>query len=95
MDAVTKLNEGVVDYAIVDVLLAQAILAQDAYSSLVINEGIEIDVEYYAVGFAKGSELTAKVNMAFEFFAQTGYLQKLATKYNLATSVITDFSAQK
>ncbi|MBR5192489.1 MAG: transporter substrate-binding domain-containing protein [Clostridia bacterium] len=95
MDAITKLNEGLCDYAIVDVLLANAILEQSAYSDLVLNQSVEIGVEYYAIGFAKGSELTAKVNATLEFFAQTGYLQKLATKYNLATSVITDFSSQK
>ena len=95
MDAVTKVNEGLCDYAIVDVLLANAILAEGGYSNLVINDGFDIPAEYYAIGFAKDSELTAKVNATLEFFAQTGYLQKLATKYNLATSVITDFSSQK
>ena len=95
MDAVTKLNQGLCDYAIVDVLLANAILEQSTYSDLVINQGINIAVEYYAIGFAKNSELTAKVNATLEFFAQTGYLQALAQKYNLATSVITDFSSQK
>ena len=95
MDAVTKVNEGICDYAIVDVLLAEAILAGSGYSGLVINDGLEIGVEYYAIGFAKGSELTAKVNMTLEYFANTGYLQALANKYNLGTSVITDFTSQK
>ncbi len=95
MDAVTKVNEGLCDYAIVDVLLANAILAEGGYSNLVINDGFDIPAEYYAIGFAKDSELTAKVNATLEFFAEVGYLQKLATKYNLATSVITDFSSQK
>ncbi len=95
MDAVTKVNEGLVDYAIVDVLLADAILAGSGYSGLVKNTGLNIAVEYYAVGFAKGSELTDKVNATLEYFAKTGYLQKLADKYNLSTSVITDFTSQK
>ena len=95
MDAVTKVNEGVCEYAIVDVLLANAILAGSGYSNLEINEGLDIAVEYYAIGFKQGSELTAKVNMTLEYFAQTGYLQALANKYNLGTSVITDFSSQK
>lgn len=95
MDAVTKVNEGLCDYAIVDVLLAQAIVGSSGYSGLVIDNGFDIPVEYYAIGFAKDSALTAKVNATLEFFAQTGYLQALAQKYNLATSVITDFSSQK
>ena len=95
MDAVTKLNNGACDYAIVDIILAQAILEQSEYSSLSINTGIIIPVEYYAIGFKKGSDLTAKVNMTLEYFAQTGYLQTLANKYNLGTSVIIDFASQK
>lgn len=95
MDAVTKVNEGLCDYAIVDVLLAQAIAGSDGYTDLVIDNGFDIPVEYYAIGFAKNSELTAKVNATLEFFAQTGYLEALAQKYNLATSVILDFSSQK
>ena len=95
MDAVTKVNEGLCDYAIVDILLAEAILAGSGYDGLVINTGLDIAVEYYAIGFAKGSQLRDKVNMTLEYFAQTGYLQALANKYNLGTSVITDFTSQK
>ena len=74
---------------------ANAVLSNDDYKDLSVNQGIEIPVEYYAVGFKKGSDLTAKVNVIFEAFAKIGYLDQLATKYNLATSVITDFSSQK
>ena len=98
MDAVTKVNEGVCEYAIVDVLLAEAILANGGYSGLVINDGLTIDVEYYAIGFKNdnaGKQLRDKVNFTLEYFAETGYLQSLANKYNLGTSVITDFSSQK
>lgn len=95
MDAVTKVNEGLCEYAIVDILLAEAILAGSGYNGLVINTGLDIAVEYYAIGFKQGSELTEKVNLTLEYFAQTGYLQALANKYNLSTSVITDFSSQK
>lgn len=95
MDAITAVNGGTADYAVVDVLLAQKIVAQSAYSSLVINEGLDIDIEYYAIGFKKGSELTAKVNIILETFGKTGYLTALAEKYGLENSVITDFTAQK
>ncbi len=95
MDAITAVNTGGADYAIVDILLAQAVCGGSGYESLVINEGVEIDVEYYAVGFKKGSELTAKVNVIFEAFGKTGYLKALAEKYELGTSVITNFDSQK
>jgi polar amino acid transport system substrate-binding protein len=53
------------------------------------------DVEYYAVGFKKGSELTAQVNAQFEALAADGTIMALAEKYEVATTVITDFSDQK
>ena len=95
MEAVTKLNQGAADYAIVDIILAQAIIAQTDYANLEINTGIEIPVEYYAIGFKLESELTAKVNVMLEAFAKTGQLKALAEKYNVGTMVITDFSSQK
>ena len=95
MDAVQKVAQGACEYAVVDVLLAQAVIGGGGYAGLTINEGLDIAVEYYAVAFKKGSPLVEKVNIMFEAFAKTGYLNTLATKYNLATSVITDFSSQK
>lgn len=92
MSAITRVNNGLSDYAIVDVILAQTVLQGQGYSSLVINIGLTIDVEYYAVGFKKGSELTAKVNTMFKAFAETGVLQQLALKYKLSTAVLTNFN---
>ena len=95
MDALTAVLQGTADYAIVDILLANATLTQSTYSSLVVNEGLEIGIEYYAIGFKKGSDLTAKVNAKLEELATEGYLDTLAAEYNLATSVITNFDSQK
>lgn len=95
MDAITALNNGTADFAVVDILLAQSIVNQPDYSSLVINEGIEIPIEYYAVGFKKGSELTAKVNEQLEKLLENGFIKSLAEEYNLATAYITDYSSQK
>lgn len=94
MDAITAVNTGTADYAVVDILLAQAICGTSSYATLTINEGLDIDAEYYAVGFKKdatGAALRDKVNIMFEAFAKTGYLMKLATKYNLQNSVLTTF----
>lgn len=95
MDALNAVLQDTADYAIVDILLANATLSQSAYADLVINEGLEIGVEYYAIGFKKNSDLTAKVNAELEKLAENGYLTTLATKYNLATSVITNYTSQK
>ncbi len=95
MDAIMNVSLGTADFAVVDVLLAQSIVGQGNYANLAINQGIAIDNEYYAIGFRKDSELTAKVNAELEKLAENGELLRLAEKYQLANAVITDFSSQK
>lgn len=53
------------------------------------------EIEYFAVGFKKGSELTAKVNEQLEALAADGTIVKIASEYGVADSVITDFSDPK
>jgi len=91
MDALLNVNAGTADFAVVDVLLAQSVVGKGDYANLAINEGIELAGEYYAVGFKKGSDLTAKINGLFVKYAEAGYLVELATKYNLQNSIITNF----
>ena len=93
MDAVREVLSGTADYAIVDILLAKSVVGKGDFTALTVNEGIEIEGEYYAIGFKKGSELTAKVNAMLEAYAKTGYLTELAKKYGLENTVITDFGA--
>ena len=70
------------------ILLAQSLAGQGDYADLVINTGIEIGAEYYAIGFKKGSGLTAKVNVILEALGKVGYTTELATKYGLETSLL-------
>lgn len=94
MDAVREVNAGTAQYAVVDLLLAKSIAGKGDFSKIVINEGIEIAAEYYAIGFKKGSELTAKVNEKLVEYAEDGALATLAEKYGLSNQVITDYSDQ-
>ena len=94
MDAVRAVSAGTAQYAVVDLLLAKSIAGKGDFASVAINEGIVIDAEYYAIGFKKGSELTAKVNEKLLAYAQDGSLATLAAKYNLSNQVITDYSDQ-
>lgn len=94
MDAVREVNAGTAQYAVVDLLLAKSVAGKGDFSKLVINEGIEIAAEYYAIGFKKGSELTAKVNAKLVEYAANGTLATLAEKYDLSNQVITDYSDQ-
>jgi polar amino acid transport system substrate-binding protein len=52
-------------------------------------------VEYYAIGFKKGSDLTAKVNAQLEALAANGTIAEIAQKYEVENTTITDFSDQK
>lgn len=94
MDAVREVNAGTAQYAVVDILLAQSLAGQGNYSTIVINDDIQIDVEYYAIAFKKGSDLTAKVNQKLVELAGNGYISTLAQKYGLSTQVIIDYSSQ-
>ena len=64
-------------------------------AQIAIVDALSSDVEYYAIGFKKGSELTAQVNAQLEALAADGTIAKLAEKYGVATTAITDFSDQK
>ena len=94
MDAVREVSAGTSQYAVVDLLLAKSIAGQGDFANVTINESIVIDAEYYAIGFKKGSELTALVNEKLVAFAQDGTLATLAEKYGLSNQVITDYADQ-
>ena len=94
LEALKDLSLGAVDFVVLDEQLATAYVGQGAYADLEIVEILSGDPEYYAIGFEKGSELTAKVNAALEELAAEGVIADIATKYNLVTA-ITNFADQK
>lgn len=94
MDAVREVNAGTAQYAVVDLLLAKSLAGKGDFSKIVINQGITIDAEYYAIGFKKGSDLTAKVNEKLVAYAADGKLAALAEKYGLSNQVILDYADQ-
>ena len=79
--AFTELKAGAVDFIVVDILLAQNLVGTSGYENLAIVESIQLDSEIYAVGFKKGSDLTAKVNDAIKQLEENGKLLEIATKY--------------
>jgi len=76
-----EVKSGAVDFAVVDILLAKNICGQNDYSDLAIVDAIELESEIYAIGFKKGSDLTAKVNEAIKTLEENGKLMELAKKY--------------
>jgi len=94
-ECLTEVKSGNVDFAVVDAQLAKSYCGKGDYEDLMVVEDLSSDVEYYAIGFKKGSELTAQVNAQLEALAADGTIAKLAEKYGVATTAITDFSDQK
>ncbi len=92
--AILEVNAGTAQYAIVDYLLAKSVAGIGDYADIAINNGLELPVEYYAIGFKKGSDLTAKVNQKLVELAGTGFLAQLAERYGFTNQVITDYSDQ-
>ncbi|MBP3591680.1 MAG: transporter substrate-binding domain-containing protein [Clostridia bacterium] len=81
LDAFTEVKAGAVDFIVVDIVLAQNVCGKGNYTDLSIVEAIELDSEIYAVGFKKGSELTAKVNDAIKQLYENGKLMEIAEKW--------------
>ena len=90
-----EVKMGTADFAVVDAQLAKSYCGKGDYANLVIVDALSSDVEYYAVGFEKGSDLTAKVNEQFVALAADGTISNLAEKYGVTNTAITDFSDQK
>lgn len=95
MDALMQVRTDAADFAVLDYQLANSVVGKGDYSNLTIVSSMSSDAENYAVGFKKGSALTAKVNSALEELAADGTILALAQKYGVAGSVITDYSDQK
>lgn len=91
MNTLTELMSGAVDFVVIDKTMAKSIVGKGDYTSLSIASSIEIEAEKYAIGFSKGSELTAQVNSAIKELAADGTLASLAEKYGLSNYLITDY----
>ena len=95
LDAMKELSLGAVDFVVVDEQLAKAYVGKGDYAGFEISDKIYSDAEYYAIGFKKGSELTANVNAVLEELAADGTIAELAETYDVSNTAITDFSDQK
>ena len=94
-DTLLDVNAGTADFAVVDAQLAESYVGKGDYANLKIVDALTSDVEYYAIGFKKDSELTAKVNAELEKLAADGTIQNLAVKYGVENTTIKDFADQK
>ncbi len=94
-DCLMSVKSGNADFAVLDAQLAESYCGKGDYADLKIVDALSSEVEYYGIGFKKGSELTAKVNEQLEVLGADGTITKLAEKYGLENSAIIDFADQK
>ena len=94
-ECLTEVLSGNVDFAVLDAQLAKSYVGKGDYADLEVVDALSSEVEYYAIGFKKGSELTALVNAELEKLAADGTIAKLAEQYGVSNTAITDFSDQK
>ena len=85
--AFLEVKTGAIDFAVMDIVLAKNICGKGDYEDLMIVEDIVLDSEIYAIGFPKGSELTAKVNDAIKTLFENGKMAELAEKYGFTNTV--------
>ena len=85
--AFLEVKSGAVDFAVMDIVLAKNVCGQGDYTDLMIVEEIQLASEIYAIGFEKGSELTAKVNEAIKTLFENGKIAELAAKYGFENVV--------
>lgn len=95
VDCLTEVKSKTADFAVLDAQLAKSYCGNGDYADLTIVEGLESEVEYYAIGFKKGSELTAKVNAELEKLLADGTIEALAKKYGVENTTVKDYSNQK
>ena len=93
-DCLNEVNAKTADFAVLDAQLAKSYCGKGNYADLQIVDGLSSDVEYYAIGFKKGSDLTAKVNEQLVKLAENGTIKKLAEKYGVLNTTILDYSDQ-
>lgn len=93
-DCLMEVNALTADFAVLDAQLAKSYCGKGNYKDLVIIEDLSSDVEYYAIGFKKGSDLTAKVNAELVKLAADGTIKKIAEKYDVLNTTILDYSDQ-
>ncbi len=93
-DCLNEVNAMTANFAVLDAQLAKSYCGKGNYADLKIVDDLSSDVEYYAIGFKKGSELTAKVNEQLVKLAKDGTIKKIAEKYDVLNTTILDYSDQ-
>ena len=86
-DALMEVAAGTSDAAVIDLLMAVAMIGEGtSYSDLTYT--VHLNSEEYGVGFRKGSDLTAELNDFFAKAYEDGSIQELAEKYGVQDMLV-------
>ncbi len=86
-DALLEVASGTSDAAVIDLLMAAAMIGEGTgYDNLTYT--VSLNNEEYGVGFRKGSDLTAALNDFFAAAYEDGTMQATAEKYGVQAALV-------
>ncbi len=86
-DALMEVAAGTSDAAVIDLLMAVAMIGEGtSYSDLTYT--VHLNTEEYGVGFRKGSDLAAELNDFIAGAYEDGTIQELAEKYGVQDMMV-------
>ena len=85
--ALTEVSSGTCDAAIIDKLMAAAMVGEGTANEK-LTYTIDLNSEEYGVGFRQGSDLTEKLNEFFKTSMADGSMEKIAEQYGVQASLI-------
>ena len=86
-DALMEVASGTSDAAIIDLLMAGAMIGEGtSYPNLTYTD--KLTTEEYGVGCRKGSDLASYINVVFAETYADGSLKEIATKYGVQESLV-------
>ena len=86
-DALMEVAAGTSDAAVIDALMAAAMVGPDTgYADLTYT--VSLNSEEYGVGFRKGSDLVAELNAFFAEIYADGTMQDIAATYGVDAAVV-------
>ena len=86
-DALMEVAAGTSDAAVIDLLMAAAMIGEGtSYADLTYT--VSLNSEEYGVGFRKGSDLAAELNDCFAASYEDGTIQELEEQYGVQAALI-------
>ena len=89
--ALMEVKSGTADVAVIDYTMAKSMTGEGtSYNDLMMVPKLELSAEEYAVGFRLGSDIVPAVNEQIKALTADGTLDKIAAKYDLTASLISN-----